>query len=1169
MLEARFLGKFEIRIDGTPIEIPARKAQTLLAYLLMNSADQFRREQLAGMLWPDYDESSARSKLRYSLWQLRSALGEDFFIANKVTLAFNFESSCWVDSIELEEDTSDQLAIDQLEQLVGLYQGEFLPGFYEDWILLERDQLRAVFDNKISLLLQQLSNQGRWREVLEWAEKWISFGQLPEPAFQALMIAHSRLGDKASAAKAYLRIEQSLKEELEVEPADKTKVLYERILRGEVPGLSVENITTGLLKPQHPPLPYSMKDTEYLDLEQRPFVAREKELAWLDERLNFVLEGDGQLAFIVGDAGQGKTTLLRKFSQLTQDRWEDLVIAYATCEAFSGIGDPYLPFRNILALLAGDVAAKQSNVLIDQENAQRLWEMLPYTCQAILDFGPDLLDSLISGEMLIRCASSYTFDRPAWLKRLDREVDIRRSRPFPINIDHGDSEKDLLDQYARVLQTLSHTRPLVLILDDLQWADHGTCELLFHLARRIEGQGILILGSYRPADINQEWEDAQHPFAKMLPELKRKFGKMEIDLDHTDQVNRQRFVDEYLNSEPNSFDDKFKEALYQHTAGHPLFTVELLRQMEDQGVIFKNEQGRWVVSDDLSWGTMPVKVEAVIEGRINRLPSELREILNIACVEGEEFSAELIASVTGLEISSLINSLSRDLARQHNLIEVSEIKYVNHRRLSVYRFQHSLYRQYLYENLDIAELAYLHEKIGNELEQLYGDEKDLIAVQLAEHFELSGVNEKAVNYLLVAGRNAKRVSANEQAITHLSSGLEMIQDLPEGEKRDEFELALQISLGPPLVATEGYASLKAERAFERARELCEQIGDNQQLAPALWGLCAFYQVRGKHLRAHEMANQILGLAENKGGNNLKMLAHWMLGLTYTHLGEFSTAKDQLESALHLYDSKQDNPLTYLYGQNPRVTCLNYLALNLWLLGYLDQALERCQEAISVAEKLFHPYSLTFAHGMAAMLHSLRREPQSALLHGDEAYKLAKKSHFPFFLFLGMTIRGWARIQMKKSGMAFKLIENGITGMHVIGAELARPYFLSLQAEAFSEEENILDGVKMIFSALNEVESSQELWYLSGLYCLYGDLLARQGESEDEIFAHYWRAIQIAEKQNAKSLAMRAAIALVNFNQKGLHADEAKEVLNRIYRSFDEGLDDELLIEARGVLNPES
>jgi predicted ATPase len=655
----------------------------------------------------------------------------------------------------------------------------------------------------------------------------------------------------------------------------------------------------------------------------------------------------------------------------------------------------------------------------------------------------------------------------------------------------------------------------------------------------------------------------------MLPELKRKFGRMEINLEDTDQFDRKRFVNEYLDSEPNNFDDKFKEALYQHTAGHPLFTVELLRQMEDQGVIFKNEEGRWFVSDELSWGNMPVKVEAVIEGRINRLPAELREILNIASVEGEEFSAELIASVMGLENSSLIDHLSRDLARRHKLIEVSEIKYVNHRRLSVYRFQHSLYRQYLYENLDIAELAYLHEKIGNELEQLYGDEKDLIAVQLAEHFELSGVNEKAANYLLIAGKNAKRVSANEQAITHLSRGLELIKDLPEGEKRDELELALQISLGPPLVATEGYASLKAERAFERARELCEQTGDSQQLAPALWGLCAFYQVRGKHLKAHEMANQILVLAENEQGNSLKMLAHWMLGLTYTHLGEFSTAKDQLKSALDLYDNKQDISLTYLYGQNPRVTCLNYLALDLWILGYLDQALERCQEAISIAEQLLHPYSLTFAHGMAAMLHSLRRDPQFALFHGDKAYKMAKESNFPFFLILGMIIRGWAKIQTKKSGMAFKLIENGVSGMHAIGAELARPFFLSLQAEAFGEEKNELDGVKVIISALNEAKSNHELWYLSGLYWLYGDLLATKGEAEEEIIAHYWQAIQIAEKQDAKSFALRAALALVNLEPLGMQAEKAKEELKRIYHSFEEGLDDELLIEARGVLNPES
>jgi len=207
--------------------------------------------------------------------------------------------------------------------------------------------------------------------------------------------------------------------------------------------------------------------------------------------------------------------------------------------------------------------------------------------------------------------------------------------------------------------------------------------------------------------------------------------------------------------------------------------------------------------------------------------------------------------------------------------------------------------------------------------------------------------------------------------------------------------------------------------------------------------------------------------------------------------------------------------------------------------------------------------------MAAMLHSLRREQQSAQLHGVKAYQLAKGSNFPFFLIMGMIIRGWARIQTKKSGMEYKLIENGVSGMHAIGAELARPFFLSLQAEALGSEKKILDGLKIVISALNEAESNDELWYVSGLYCLYGDLVAMQGNSEEEVVAHYWQAIQIAENQSAKSFALRAALALVNLDPQGLQAEKAKDVLRKIYLSFEEGLDDELLIEARGMLNPES
>ncbi len=1162
MLEARFLGKFEVRLNGIPIDIPARKAQSLFAYLIMNPYTQHRRERVAGMLWPDVDEPSARSKLRYALWQLRSALGDEFFLGNKVTLAFNFETDFWVDCIELGKSDVAHLIPEQLKKAVDLYQGEFLPGFYDDWILLTRDQQRVEFDLRIAELVQRLEDQRRWQELLDWAERWISLGDTPERAYQALMIAYSQLGDKASAIRTYQRLEKALEEELGVDPADRSKQLYQDIQQGEFSSTSLEN--TGLTIPTSGDRmkPFPEFELENPDLDQITFVAREGELAWLDDRLRSTLDGNGQVAFAIGDSGVGKTSLLRKFGQHAQTRIADLIVVYATCESFSGVGDPFLPFRNILALLTGDVAVKRSAGLIDQENAQRLWEMIPYTSQAITESGPDLLESFINGGAFLSRASSYPLERPDWLEDLDREVELRRNRPVPINIDHGNVAKDLLDQYSQVLHTLSRSRPLLLILDDLQWADPGTCELLFHIMRRIEGHRILILGSYRPADVTQRQGEDQHPLVKVLPEIRRKFGREELNLDKIDHDERMSFVNQYLNSEQNKFDSSFNLEFFKRTKGHPLFTVELLRQMEEQGNLIKDDQGYWVAGDELSWDEMPEKIEAVIEGRINRLSPELREILSTASLEGEEFSAELIAAVMDLEVPNLVSCLSRQLDRQHKLIEISEIRYVNEQRISVYRFRHSMYRQYIYENLDIAQRAYLHEKVGLELEKLYGGDKQLIAAQLARHFEISRVNEKAVDYYLIAGKNARRVSANEPAIEYLNKGIELLNQLPEGPRRYELELALYAALGPPLVATEGYASKKAEVVFERTRRLCEITGDSRQLAPALWGLCAFYQVRGKHLQSQQMAKQIMLLAEQGEDPNLPLLAFWMLGITHTHLAEFSAGRDHLKNAIELYDSKQDDSLTYLFGQNPKVTCLIYLALNLWMLGNLDQALARSVEAIDCAEKLSHPYSLAFAHGMSAVLHALRGDSQSAVDNGEAAYRIAKKAGFPFFLSLSMIIRGWGRVKSGRTGMATRLIENGIEGMRAIGVELALPFFLSLLAEVYAAENAYADAISQLKIAYSKAETNHELWYISGLNCLSGKIHTHQGKPMEEIVPSYLQAIEIAIQQQAKTLELQAAIALVKLQMAGEEIPRGKELLGNVLLGFNEGTNDPKLAEAR-------
>ncbi|MBK5108275.1 MAG: AAA family ATPase [Anaerolineales bacterium] len=1129
----------------------------------MNSTSQHRREKLAGLFWPDNDESSARSKLRYALWQLRSAVGEQYFSADKIALSINPETEFWVDCVEFKNNPVNPPGTAQLEELVVLYQGEFLPGFYEDWIFLERDQLRAVYDQKAALLIDGLSGERRWRDVHEWAERWISLGQTPETAYQALMIAHNQLGDKASATSSFLRLELALEEDLGVEPSEIPKQIYESILQDEQLDVVSDLPTSPVLESTHLSRSFPAVAEYKQDAKPEAFVAREKELSWLNGKLQTALAEEGQLALVIGDAGQGKTALLKNFGQAAQEIHEELVIAYATCEAFSGMGEPYLPLRNVLALLCGDVAAKQSSGVINQENAQRLWDMIPLASQVLLEEGPDLLDSFVAGEALLRRANSYTLERPGWLADLEKEIILRKGRPLPVNIDHGDSRKELFDQYVRVILALSENHPLLIILDDMQWADPGSLSLIFHLARRIEAHPILILCSYRPADIALDQGPDQHPLAELLPEFRRMFGNLDINLNQSNRENQRKFVDDFLDTEPNNFDDDFRQALYLHTSGQPLFTIELLRQLQELNSIVKDKQGRWVAGDGLSWETMPAKVEAVIEGRINRLAPGLRELLNVASVEGEEFTGELIAAVVGQDDSNVINQLSREIARRHRLVEVSEVKRVGQQRLSIYRFRHNLFQKYVYDNLDLAEQSYLHEQVGAKLEQIYGEDTGLVAAQLARHYELSGLPEKAIDYLLTAGRNAKRLSANDQAVILLGKGIDLINQLSEGEQLAEIELAFQISLGTALVATQGYAAEQVERVFERARELSEQIGDVEQLAPALWGLNAFYQVRGKHRTAFQMAKQIEGIADKSDDPDLRLLAHWMLGFSHTHLGEFSAAKEHIEMALRLYDSSRDDSLTFLYGQNPKVTCLNYLAINLWILGYLDESVAKCNEAIAYAEQLSHPYSLTFAHGTAALFHAVRRDSNLALQHSEQAYKLAKKSGFPFFLALGMLIRGWARSQSGKGSMSVKLVENGIEAMRVIGTELGRPFFLSLMAEAKGIDSK--EGLELLKSALEKADENQELWFKSAIYWEWGKIGEGNKIPTNEVSNLYKLAIDIATEQDARSFILRGAMALIKFDDQEEQVQMARDLLTKNYQWFDAGLDDDLLVEAEAII----
>ena len=516
-------------------------------------------------------------------------------------------------------------------------------------------------------------------------------------------------------------------------------------------------------------------------LEEAHFVGREQELAQLNAFLDRTLTGQGQVVFVVGGPGRGKTALVDEFTWQALERDAKLVAATGSGNAYSGIGDPYLPFREILGQLTGDVETRWAAGAIGRTQAQRLWEWMPYTVQALVSTGPDLIDTFIPGQSVMARSAAAAGEGASWLAQLGVLVAIKPAGQGPVDF----QQSDLFEQYAKVMLALTRQGPLLLVLDDLQWADTGSINLLFHLGRRLQDSRILIVGVYRPVEVTMGRAGERHPLEPLVSEFQRHFGQILIDLR---QAEGRLFVTALLDTEPNRLDKTFQEALYQHTQGHALFTVEILRGMQERGDLVQDEAGQWVEGPNLNWETLPARVEGVIGDRIARLPKMLQKVLEVASVEGEVFTAEVVARVQAFDERELVRQLSGNLDKQHRLVVGQGSQRLGARRLSQYRFRHILFQHYLYNSLDEVERGYLHEAVAKELEQLYGEQSADIAGELARHFEAAGLFDKAISYLQQAGDRAVRLSANDEALAHFYKVLALLETMPDTLEHQRQEL---------------------------------------------------------------------------------------------------------------------------------------------------------------------------------------------------------------------------------------------------------------------------------------------------------------------------------------------------------------------------------------------
>jgi adenylate cyclase len=444
-------------------------------------------------------------------------------------------------------------------------------------------------------------------------------------------------------------------------------------------------------------------------------------------------------------------------------------------------------------------------------------------------------------------------------------------------------------------------------------------------------------------------------------------------------------------------------------------------------------------------------------------------------------------------------------------------------------------------------------------------------VELAYHFEQARqldarLTDKAMSYLLQAGRQAERGSANLEALAHYRRGLDILQALPETAQRLQQEIELQIALTVPTTVVHGYASPETRQAYERTGELCRKLGDTPALFTALVGLSRYYGVSGDFGRGLELAEQMLAIAEAAGDADWFLEAWRAFGGPLFALGRLREARTFFERGAARYDPAEHERHAYRFGHDPAVIFHGYLSLTLWLLGYPGQAAAQEQRLRDLMRKWSHPTSLAYAHCMLAKGACARREVQATRRHAEEAIGLGRTYRLPSWTAMATTLRGWALVEEGYEAEGLAQLDEGIIAWRARGFEHFAGFFLALQAESCLKTGMLSDGLAAIAAAAALAGRGGDRYWLAELSRLHGETARAQGEEAGIAEAHFLRALETARGQEARMLELRAAMSLARLWRSRGEKQAARELLAGVYGRFDEGFGAPDLQAAKALLS---
>ncbi len=851
--------------------------------------------------------------------------------------------------------------------------------------------------------------------------------------------------------------------------------------------------------------------TSRLDVAQprglTPLVGRESEVTLLLERWEQAKSGQGQVVLLSGDAGIGKSRLVQLLKDYVANeshvRWECRSVEYYQNTTLFPLVDL---FQRILQFETGDTPDAK---LAQLEHALSQYR-LPLE-ETVPLFAPVL-------------SLPFPEDRYAQLA-----LSPQRQR------------QKTLEAIVAILLELAERQPILFILEDLHWTDPTTLELLNLVLDQTPTASMLVLLTCRP-----HFQPAWHHRSYLTEITVNRLPHAQVEQIVTGMTDGKTFPAAVL------------QQIIEKTDGVPLFVEEITKAILESGQLTAID-GRYELIGSFSTFAIPATLHDSLMARLDRLVTA-KGLAQLTAVIGRQFSYELLQAVSQLDAVML----------QHELGRLVEAEIVYQRGLppqATYSFKHALIQDAASASLLKSTRQHYHQRIAQVLESQFPEMVEAQPELLAHHYTEASLIEKAVHYWYHAGQKAIERSAHTETMTHLRQGLALLQRLPETPERLQHEVDIHISLGTSLCAAKGYAAPEVRETYTRARHLCQPLEDPQRLFPILRGLWHYYFGRVEYQTALTLGEQLLTLAQQVQNAAMLVAAHRALGSTLFFMGEPATAHTHFTQSIALYDVQQHRAFAFLHGEDAGVLCRVHGAWALWCLGYPEQGLTRIDEAVMLAQHLVHPYSLSSAFVGASEYHALRREGRAAQECAEIAIHLAKDQGFPFWMAVGALLRGWALAHQGQAQEGIAQIEQGLSALRATGAEIRRPRFLALLAEAYGTIGHQDKGLKELIEALTLADATGERVWEPELHRLKGALLLQQhADNQAEVEHCFQHAIRIAQNQQAKSWELRATTSLARLWQQQGKRQEAHDLLAPVYNWFTEGFDTADLKDAKALLH---